>query len=223
MGFGTFVLVLIVGFAVVPPLTRGWTNRIGATDDELKAVLPGDELVPSPRTWSTRAITIDAPPETVYALVAQMGYKRAGWYGWDWFYKATGSADFVEGDHSTRIVPELQEIGLGDHIYINKVVGYEVVRAEKGEAFVLLNARAVDGEDLPADDAARGVAGESWAWVMQPVGRDRTRLLLRIRSYGEDDSAFVQWLYDSPLDFGGAFFGYKTLRGIKRVAEDLSD
>ena len=75
--------LVIAGLLVVPPATRGFTDTWGATPEEVAATLPGDDLFPARREVSTRAISIAAPPEVVYALVQQMGQHRAGWYGWD--------------------------------------------------------------------------------------------------------------------------------------------
>ena len=76
------IAVLVIGFVLVPPLTRGFTDRWGATPEEVSAPLPGDGLFPATREVSTKAVTIAAPPATVYALIQQMGQHRAGWYGW---------------------------------------------------------------------------------------------------------------------------------------------
>ena len=54
---------------------------------------------------------------------------------WGAFYNATGSSDFVDGHYSTRIVPELQNVKVGDRININDMVAYEVVRADRGQTF----------------------------------------------------------------------------------------
>ena len=54
--------------------------RTGATPEESKRPLPGDELVPKPVWQETRAITIDAPPQEVWPWLVQMGGGRAGWY-----------------------------------------------------------------------------------------------------------------------------------------------
>jgi hypothetical protein len=43
------------------PLYRRWHLRWGATDAEVAAPMPGDELVPHPSFNTTRAITIAAP------------------------------------------------------------------------------------------------------------------------------------------------------------------
>ncbi|HEY5432934.1 MAG TPA: hypothetical protein VIL06_05955, partial [Coriobacteriia bacterium] len=61
----------------------------------------------------------------------------------------------------------------------------------------------------------------SWVWVAKPLGPNRTRLILRIRGDMRGQGAFVAWLFDNPLDFGGALFANKTLNGIKATAEAL--
>jgi hypothetical protein len=78
---------------------RPWHIRWGATDDELARPLPGDEIVPRPRKWSTRAITIDAPAEVVWPWLVQIGQGRGGLYSYDWLENLAGcdihSADRV--------------------------------------------------------------------------------------------------------------------------------
>jgi hypothetical protein len=57
--------------------------RSGATDEEELGPLPGDDLVPHPTWQATRAVSIDARAVEVWPWVAQMGYGRGGWYGWN--------------------------------------------------------------------------------------------------------------------------------------------
>ena len=216
---GGLVALLAVGFVVVPPATRWYTDSWGATADEVSAKLPGDDVIPARREISTKAITIAAPPSVVYSLVQQMGQHRAGWYGWDWFYNATGSSDFVDGHYSRRIVPELQDVKVGDTININDMVAYTVVQAEPGTAFVL-----AAGSLKPQELASRSLP-ETWtentmAFVMRPTGDGGTRLLLRMRADGTE-KGFARWMWNGPLNFGGALFSHKTLVGIKAVAEAL--
>ncbi|HEX9092571.1 MAG TPA: hypothetical protein VF902_01180 [Coriobacteriia bacterium] len=228
IGLGVLVLLVVAGFVLVPPLTRSFTDRWGATDAEVAEALPGDDFVKEPQQSATRAITIDAPARLVDQLVRQQGYKRAGWHGWDWFYDATGSGEFVDGHFSTRIVPELQDVAVGDAVFINKMVSYKVSIDEKpdGEhpgAFVLYSGADASGRSLDASESALATqASTSWAWVMKPEGPDRTRLVLRIRGDMRGQGAFVAWLFDNPLDFGGALFANKTLHGIKATAEALA-
>jgi hypothetical protein len=219
---GALLALVIVGSLVVPPVTRSFTDRWGATDAEVAEKLPGDEWVKEPQQSATRAITIDAPAALVNQLVRQQGYKRAGWHGWDWFYNATGSGDFVDGHFSTRVVPELQDIKVGDKVFINSAVSYLVSIDDKPGIFGLYSGADAAGTSLTAADSARATAAStSWVWVARPEGSDRTRLVLRIRGDMRGQGGFVAWLFDNPLDFGGALFANKTLHGIKSTAEEL--
>jgi hypothetical protein len=216
---GALIAILVVGFVLVPPATRWYTDSWGATPDEAAAKLPGDDLIPATREIATKAITIDASPDVVYALVQQMGQHRAGWYGWDWFYNATGSSDFVDGHFSTRVVPELQDVKVGDSININDMVAYTVVQADPGKAFVLA-AGSLRAEDLPLASMPATWTENTMAFVMRPTPAGGTRLLLRMRADGSE-TGFARWIWNGPLNFGGALFSHKTLVGIKNVAEAL--
>jgi hypothetical protein len=66
------------------PLYRHRHLRWGATDGEVAAAMPGDELIPTPSFVATRAITIAAPPEHVWPWLVQMGWHRGGWYTPHW-------------------------------------------------------------------------------------------------------------------------------------------
>jgi hypothetical protein len=220
---GSLVALLIVGFVVVPPLARSFTDRWGATDAEAAETLPGDVWVKDPQQSATRAITIEAPVTLVNQLVRQQGYERAGWHGWDWFYNATGSGGFVDGHFSTRVVPELQNVAVGDKVFINKAVGYFVEIDDKPGVFGLYSGGDAAGTSLRAADSAKATAAStSWVWVARPLGAERTRLILRIRGDMRGQGGFVAWLFDNPLDFGGALFAHKTLAGIKETAESLA-
>jgi hypothetical protein len=63
-------------------------KRGGATDTEVNANLPGDDVIPHPMVETTHAITIQAPAATIWKWLIQAGYRgsgRAGWYGDLWF------------------------------------------------------------------------------------------------------------------------------------------
>lgn len=225
---GILVVLVIVGSAVLPPLTRGMTDRWGATEDEIAASLPGDDAVVDAQQSATRGITIKAPAGLVMQLVRQQGYKRAGWHGWDAFYNATGSADFVDGHYSTRVVLELQDIAVGDKVFINSMVSYFVEQdtaptTETPGVFLLYSGGNDSEPHLRMADASQAAsASTTWVWVATPVSENETRLVLRIRGDMRGQGAFVAWLFDNPLDLGGALFANKTLHGIKRTAESLA-
>jgi hypothetical protein len=97
------------------PLYRHWHLRWGATDAEVTAAMPGDELVPNPSFSATRAITIQAPPELVWPWIMQLGTGRAGFYSYDLFDNAARpSAD--------EILPHLQQTQVGDWVPMSRKV-----------------------------------------------------------------------------------------------------
>jgi hypothetical protein len=57
---------------------RRWHQRWGATDEEVAARMPGDELIESAAFTATRAITVSAPPREIWPWLAQVGFGRAG-------------------------------------------------------------------------------------------------------------------------------------------------
>lgn len=211
--------VLVLGLVLVPPATRWFTDGWGATKAERAAALPGDDLIPATREISTQAVTIDAPPATVYALIQQMGQHRGGWYGWDWFYNATNSSDFIDGHYSRRIVPQLQGVKPGDKIDINDMVAYTVVQAEEPRSFVLATG-SLDPMTLPLASMPETWSANTMAFVLRPTDDGKTRLVLRMRADGTE-TGFGRWMWNGPLNFGGALFSHKTIVGIKRTAEAL--
>lgn len=61
---------------------RPWQHRWGATDQEVRRAMPGDDHIPDAAS-TTRAITIAAAPEQVWPWLVQLGYGRGGWYIYD--------------------------------------------------------------------------------------------------------------------------------------------
>lgn len=136
--FGTLSAGALLVNAVWRPRMAKW----GTTADEFAKPLPGDELFPDTRIVSTRAITIDAPPARVWPWLVQMGHGRAGFYSHDWVERLLGMT-YAEGRSATRILPEFQELALGDRVPYHSWASMEVVRIDPphvliaGEWFVL--------------------------------------------------------------------------------------
>ena len=64
---------------IARPYQLGW----GATRVEIDRSMPGDERRGNPTFLATRAITIEDTPENIWPWLIQMGYGRAGFYGYD--------------------------------------------------------------------------------------------------------------------------------------------
>src|SRR5258708_26104826 len=97
--------------------------RCGATDAEVARAMPGDRIQPHPIFNATRPVTIQARPEQIWPWMVQIGYLRAGWYGYDWIdNEGLKSAD--------RILPALQHLKVGDDLPIWRANNYKVVAGE---------------------------------------------------------------------------------------------
>ena len=109
-------LAVLAGYDL---LLRPWMREWGSTSEERKRPLPGDEVPADVLAHYTKALTIDAPAETVWPWLVQIGDRRAGFYSYDWVERLLfpGTVHRVEGERSaTQIHPELQDLHLGDAI-----------------------------------------------------------------------------------------------------------
>jgi hypothetical protein len=205
-----FIIVMVVA-AVYFMFVRAWILSMGATAEELKQGMPGDELVKEPGMSYTQAITINASKEKVWAYLVQVGYKRGGWYNWD-FINGTFIKDyFYENNKSAdRIIPELQGLKQGDKIYLAPPIGMEVTELEPYKHMLLTGK---EGEKYIV----------AWSYTLKELDKDRTRLCVRWSSAINDGFAarLVDLFITEP---GGAGIQQsQMLRGIKQRAEaDIS-
>jgi hypothetical protein len=83
---GILLALMLVTAAVAAYLTwiRPWQVRWGATEDEARRPMPGDDILGPGAGSTTRAVTIGAPAGQVWPWLAQLGYGKAGWYSHDW-------------------------------------------------------------------------------------------------------------------------------------------
>ena len=194
---------------IFSPLLRSWYNRWGATSAEAAQALPGDELVPEPRLGYTRAITIKAPPESVWPWLAQMGQGRGGLYSYD------GLENLIGCDiHSAeRLLPEYQHLEPGDQVLFGpaekKFPGQVVLEVQP--KLVLLMC-ALDPVTRQAVQSA------TWVFVLEEQPNGATRLLVRGRNGYEPTAAnHILWHIVEPINF---VMERNMLRGIKARVEN---
>jgi hypothetical protein len=188
------------------PLLAHW----GATREEHEGALPGDELIPG-GLQSTRAITIDAPPEAVWPWLVQMGQDRGGFYSHDWLERLFG-AEIHNADH---IHPEWQQLAVGDTVWpyperklramakrSGDIGGWKVVAVQPGRSLVV------------ASNAGRW----TWALVLEPLGTGRSRLVARTRFSKPENglSRAVDALVGQPAHL---IMETGVLRGVKARVE----
>lgn len=187
-------------------LARPWHLRWGASDAELAATLPGDELAAA-ATVSTRAITIAAPPEAIWPWLAQLGQGRGGFYSYELLENALGCA-IANAD---AIVPEWQHPRPGDLVKLApdpaRPPAYVVAQVIPNRALVL-------GHHVGLDPAAPWA--ETWQFVIEPIDAGSSRLIVRTRGQGEP-----AWIFRA-IEPGVFLMEQGMLRGIKERAERLA-
>jgi hypothetical protein len=181
------------------PLYRRWHLRWGATDAELAAPVPGDELVPHPSFSTTRAITIDAAPEDVWPWLVQIGYGRAGFYSYDLF-------DNAGRPSAEEILPEYQRPQIGDWVpmaqKINETTAFRVKQIDANRSLLWEKPHS------------------TWAWRLEPLPGGRTRLITRLKArYSWRADAANALLSLILFEFGDFPMMRKLLLGVKRRAE----
>jgi hypothetical protein len=208
--------VLAFWFIVLP-----WSHRRGATDEEVQRPLPGDELVPNPKVGYTQAITINAPTAEVWPWLAQHGYMRAGFYSHEWVYKLIGSDDYYEGTRSAdRIIPELQDLRVGDAIKIGEQAPFEVVALEPVRVLALLARSDLEtGETFElSGPAPASYMNQSWVYYLDEIDGNSTRLIVRWR--GDYSPGLANSLgFGISVEAGAVLMQPKMLQGIKERAE----
>ena len=218
------VLAIVVIVGVYLLWLRPRSLRWGATDAELRGSLPGDDLVPNVKVGYTQVITVNAPPEEVWPWQVQIGYARGGWYTYDWFYKLTGSADFYDGDRSAeRIIPELQDLKVGDTIDLARGMSFEVVALEPNRVLVLLARVDVDtGERFELSDTMpANYLNISWVYALEEIDENSSRLI--VRWHGDTTPGLGNALaINVPAEAGALIMQPKLLKGIKVRAEALA-
>lgn len=191
---------------------RPWHEHWGATEEETRLALPGDGLVAEPAAQVTRAVTIDAPPETVWPWLVQMGADRAGFYSYDWLENLIGldihSAEVVEGDW--------QGLQVGDVVYASRdrSAGWIVSELRPGEALVLQVANLAAHRPLRRDEQLKWEF--LWTFVLRPTDSGTTRLLVRERV--AFDSAVTRAIM-APVGLASFVMTRRMMLGIKARAE----
>ena len=169
----------------------------GASDAEVAAMLPGDELLPEADGVSTRAITIDAPPSAVWPWIVQIGpYPRGGVYTYDWIENLLG----LHMRSSDEVLEQFQNPQLGDSIGFGGN-SMEVALLEPGRTLVW---RSSD---------------TNWVWafnLIEDVGRTRLISRNRFRLPRVIDKVGMV-----PMVPGSLVMERKMLFGIKQRAESL--
>ncbi len=181
---------------------RPYQLHWGATVEELKQAMPGDQLDPHPDFLATRAITIKGTPKEIWPWLLQMGYGRAGFYGYD-LLENLGSPRGIRS--ADRILPEFQRFKVGNVVPISAV------------ARLVFNAIEPDRYVIWAGEAEGAPGGFTWA--LYPLDDGHTRLISRIRWSYHSAAQPVLFGLDLFTEFTDHLAVRKILHGVKGRVE----
>lgn len=152
-------MAVAVPLFVAAPFMRRWHQRWGATDAEVGAPMPGDDLVPGCQYRCTRAISIDSPPSAVWPWLVQVGFGRGGFYSNDLL-------DNVAHPSADGILEEFQHLRIGDWVpmfsKVNDTTAFKVAAIQPCSELVWLK------------------PDSTWAWRLTEIDGG-TRLVTRLR------------------------------------------
>jgi hypothetical protein len=196
-----------VTFVALHELGRRW----GATRDEVRGPMVGDNIVPRAKGQTTHAITIHAATEGVWPWLVQMGYHRAGWYTYPWVDRYLWH---IDNPSAAKIVPELQHLAVGDIVPDGEPDSafYRVAVLDAPRTLVLHSTSHV-----PQPLRGRMSVDWTWAYELREVDAVTTRLVLRVRASFEP--WWVRLIYDGMIVPSDFVMARSMLRGIARRAE----
>jgi hypothetical protein len=198
---GSILIGVHVAFG---PILHRWRTHWGATDEETRDPLPGDELVPEP-TWTyTHAVTIAAPRAAVWPWLVQVGQGRGGFYS----YEALENLVGCDIHNVLELRRELQTLHVGDTVRMHaNGFGPTVAILEPERALVLSSRPNRHGSQA------------SWGFYLRQTPDGITRLLERGRHRA--GRGLVEKLGFGPylIDPIGFVMSRRMLKRIKRLAE----
>jgi hypothetical protein len=160
---------------------------------------------------ATRGITIHAPAEEVWPWLIQIGQDRGGFYSYTWLENLFGARIH----NADRLLPKIAPRQVGDTVWMTPPERYDgkgcmrVAQVEPERALVLVSPDDY-GEAIKSGYAAQG----TWAFLLAPVDKQITRLIVRSRS-GPELSAGRVLVFD-PIHF---IMERKMMLGIRDRAE----
>ena len=211
----TVVTIGAAGLGAYVLFFRPWQRRWGASDEEVKRTLPGDELVPYADVVTTRAVTIRATPAAIWPWLVQIGQGRAGYYSYEQLENLAG----LKMKNAEGINPEWQHLQVGDIVPAEPGgKGFKVLALEPEQALVL---GWREGDTGVFEGFTQMFPEFSWAFVLVPLDSNHTRLISRFR--GLTRPSFwnrLTGIIFEPIEF---LMTSRMLLGIKKRAEQTSE
>jgi hypothetical protein len=210
----TLVTIAVLLFAYVFAV-RPWHTAWGATHVDRVVRLPGDDLSPHAYHTITHAVNIQAPPETVWPWIVQIGQDRSGFYSYRFLENLVG----CQMPRVHRVVPEWQNRAAGDTVWFAAPSHYGgrarmvATIVEPGRSLTL--ATPADWKRFQNSDEGLET---TWTFALVPKPGGATRLIARTRAvaYPNLVTRVLNYVFWEPAHF---FMERKMLLTIEELSE----
>jgi hypothetical protein len=204
----------LVGTAATALLLYGarrYFRNWGATKQECRLRLPGDELIRQPMSQSTEAVWIERSAAEVWPWLVQMGQDRGGLYSYEWVENLVG----LQHRNADRIRPEWQRLEPGDAVRLAPT-GWLGQR----EGSSLSVAEVIEGQAIVLRAAPPELPWEAvWSFHLMPRREHSCRLLVRTRVALRHPGEVLLAELAAPAT---ALMTRGMLRGIRRRVHDAA-
>jgi len=202
-----------------------WVYGRGAWSpkEALAEALPGDDLLLAGDEFMRlqEEVTIDAPIETVWEVVAQLGSRKGGFYALAWLERLCTFHIF----NTYEKVDAWQDVAPGDFLFYHQAgIGSQVMQVEPGRYFTSLSdtRRPPTAQGGMALKPPFGVTHFAWTWnfVLQELPDGRTRFVNRCdTTWAPYGRAVPKWATVIALGSPSVFMVRRMLEKVKQVAE----
>jgi len=197
---GSFIALILLLGVIYTFWVRAKQLHWGATPAEISRAMPADGIIPDPAFDATRAITIQARPDQIWPWLVQIGYGRAGFYGYD-LIENPGSSLGIRS--ARKILPQFQNPRPGDLLPLSVAATLIYGPIEPDRYIVWL------GTNHPPSGA--------FVWELVPIDDSHTRLISRIRwNYLHTPAMFALGVF---TEFADHVAVRAILRGIRDRVE----
>ena len=205
-------VLIIYHFVVRPRILRR-----GATKNEAKRSLPGDNITPPKPFRSTMATTINATPEEIWPWLVQVGWGKAAFYSYNRI-EALFGMDLHNADY---INPEWQDLKVGDTMwmshprlkYLFPITKVNNIKSPEELVFAIYG-----------PEGANTKPSGAWSFILEPVDENNTRLFSRLQvSTPSIIGKMIFYFFMEPAHFfmqQGMFEGLKKRLTIASVEHE---
>jgi hypothetical protein len=198
--------------AFLSPFLRDARSHWGLSEALAARAYPGDDLVREPRWSWTHGIEIEAPAESVWPWISQLGADRGGFYSYQWLENLAGcnlrNAEVVHPEWQARV---------GGSIVLHpdpKAPRLQIVTLDRGKWLV-----SYARPDEVARAAGRPWVAASWLFFIEPLAEKRCRLVSRYRVQYSDDLATRLAVGPTLIEPVGFAMDRRMLLGLKKLVE----